>query len=124
VWTAIGCQNFKSYPDLCLTTDTLLSDVFENFRDVSMTNYRLDPAHYLTTPSLTWDACYKYTNVELELITDLEIFLFFESAMRGGISVISNRYARVNNPYLESKDYDGLQPHSYIYYLEANNLYG
>jgi hypothetical protein len=102
----------------------LLADVFENFRDVSMTTYRLDPAHYLTTPSLTWDACLKYTNVELELITDPEIFLFFESAMRGGISVISNRYARANNPYLQRKDYDSSQPHLYIYYLDANNLYG
>jgi hypothetical protein len=125
VWTSMGCQNFKNYHDLYLTTDTLLlADVFENFRDVSMTTYRLDPAHYLTTPSLTWDACLKYTNVELELITDPEIFLFFESAMRGGISAISNRYARANNPYLEPKDYDSSQPHSYIYYLDANNLYG
>jgi hypothetical protein len=62
--------------------------------------------------------------VELKLITDPEIFLFFESAMRGGISVISSRYARANNPYLEPKDYDSSQPHSYIYYLDANNLYG
>jgi hypothetical protein len=113
VWTPIGCQNFKKYHDLYVTTDTLLlSDVFENFRDVSMTNYRLDPAQYLTTPSLTWDALLKYTNVELELITDPEIFLFFESAMRGGISVISNRYSRASNPYLEPKDYDSSQPHS------------
>jgi hypothetical protein len=54
VWTSMGCHNFKNYYDLYLTTDTLLlADVFENFRDVSMTNHRLDPAHYLTTPSLT-----------------------------------------------------------------------
>jgi hypothetical protein len=125
VWISMGCQNFKNYHDLYLTTDTLLlADVFENFGDVSMANYRLDPAHYLTTPSLTWDACLKYTNVELELITDPEIFLFFDSAMRGGLSVVSNRYARANNPYLEPKDYDSSQPHSYIYYLDANNLYG
>jgi hypothetical protein len=125
VWTYMECQTFKNYHDLYLKMDTvLLADVFENFRDVSMVNYRLDSAHYLTTPSLTWDACSKYTNVELELITDPEIFLFFESAMRGGISAISNRYARANNPYLQPEDYDSSQPHSYIYYLDANNLYG
>jgi hypothetical protein len=119
------CQTIKNYHDLYLKMDTvLLADVFENFRDVSMVNYRLDPAHYLTSPSLTWDACLKYTNVELELITDTEIFLSFESAMRGGISAISNRYARANNPYLQPEDYDSSQPHSYIYYLDANNLYG
>ena len=102
----------------------LLADVFENFRDVAMTNYCLDPAHYLTTPSLTWDACLKIPKSNLELITDPEIFLFFESGMRGGISVISNRYARANNPYLKAEDYDSSQPHSYIFYLDANNLYG
>jgi hypothetical protein len=89
-----------------------------------MVNYRLDPAHYLPTPSLTWDACLKYTNIQLELITDPEIFLFFESAMCGGISAISNRYARANNPYLQPEDYDSMQSHSYIYNLDANNLYG
>jgi hypothetical protein len=92
IWTAFDCQTFKDYHDLSLKTDALLlSDVFENFRDVSMANYCLDPAHYLTTPSLTWDACLKFTKVELELITDPEKFLFFESGMRGGISTISNR---------------------------------
>jgi hypothetical protein len=108
-----------------LKTDALLlSDVFENFRDVSMVNYCLDPAHYLTTPSLTWDACLKCTKVELDLITDPEIFLFFEGGMRGGISTISNRYARANNPYLKPEDYDSTRPHSYIFYLDATNLYG
>jgi hypothetical protein len=95
VWSTFGCRTFQQYHDFYLKMDTiLLADVFENFRDVAMKNYCLDPSHYVTTPSLTWDACLKYTGVELELITDPEIFLFFESAMRGGISVISNRYAR------------------------------
>ena len=125
VWTAFNCQTFQDYHDLYLKMDVLLlADVFENFRNVAMNTYGLNPAHYLTTPSLTWDACLKYTNIELELITDPEIFLFFESGMRGGISVISNRYARANNPYLKPEDYDNTQPHSYITYLDANNLYG
>jgi hypothetical protein len=114
VWTAMDCKTFQNYHDLYLKTDVvLLADVFENFRDLSMRTYGLDPAHYLTTPSLTWDACLRHTNVDLELITDPEMFLFFESAMRGGISVISNRYARANNPYLKPEDYVSDQPHSY-----------
>jgi hypothetical protein len=44
--------------------------------------------------------------------------------MRGGISVISNRHARANNPYLKPEDYDRTRPNSYICYLDANNLYG
>ena len=76
VWSTFNCHTFEDYHDFCMQTDVILSaDVFENFRDVVMTNYGLDPAHYLTIPSLTWDACLKFTNVELELITDPEIFI-------------------------------------------------
>ena len=42
--------------------------------------------------------------------------------MRGGMSVISNRYARANNPYLKPEDYTSL-PNVYICYLDVNNLY-
>jgi hypothetical protein len=44
--------------------------------------------------------------------------------MRSGISVISNRFARANNPYLKPEDYDHTKPNSYIIYLDANNLCG
>jgi hypothetical protein len=125
IWTTFNCRTFKDYHDLYLKTDViLLADAFENIRDVSMSTYGLDPAHYLTTPSLTWDACLKFTNIELQLLTDPEMFVFVESGMRGGISVISNRYARANNPYLKPEDYDSPKPHSCIIYLDANNLYG
>jgi hypothetical protein len=124
VWTAMDCKTFQNYHDPYLKTDVILADVFENFRNLSMRTDGLNPAHYLTTPSLTWDACLRHTNVDLKLITDPEMFLFFESGMRGVISVISNCYARANNPYLKPEDYFGDQPHSYIFYLDANNLYG
>ena len=61
-----------------MATDTLLlADVFENFRKVCQEKYGLDPAHYYTTPGLSWDALLKKTGVELELLTDLDIFFFF-----------------------------------------------
>jgi hypothetical protein len=61
IWTTFNCRKFEDYHDLYLKTDViLLGDAFENFRDVSMSTYGLDPAHYLTTPSLTWDACLKF----------------------------------------------------------------
>jgi hypothetical protein len=44
--------------------------------------------------------------------------------MRGGISVISNRFARANKPYLKPEHYAKTKPNSYIWYLDANNLYG
>jgi hypothetical protein len=85
--------------DLYLKTDVIiLADIFENFRDLSLTTYELDPAQYVATPSLKWDVCLKHTKISLDMITDAEMFTFFESGMRGGISVISNRFARANNP--------------------------
>ena len=58
----------------------------------------------------------------LELLTDLDMHLFIERGMRGGISMASKRYAKANNPRVEG--YDPTQPTNYITYLDANNLYG
>ena len=63
----------------------------------------------------------KLSRVELELLTCPDAYLFLESAVRGGISVISNRYARSNNPLIPG--YDVTKPTSYIGYYDANNLY-
>jgi len=111
------------YHDVYLTTDVLLlADVFENFRKVCQGKYDLDPAHYYSAPGLSWDALLKKTGVELELLTDLDMHLFIERGMRGGISMVSKSYAKANNPLVEG--YNPAEPTTYITYLDANNLYG
>ena len=123
VWGVFGCQNMGEYCDLYCRTDVLLlADVFETFRKTCMGRYSLDPAHYYTSPGLSWDALLKKTGVELELLTDYDQHLFIEKGMRGGISMVSKRYARANNPLIEG--YDSSKPNTYILYLDANNLYG
>ena len=123
VWGTFGCRNLGDYHDLYVATDTLLlADMFENFRKVCLEKYGLDPAHYYSAPGLSWDALLKKTGVELELLTDLDMHLFIERGMRGGISMASKRYAKANNPRVEG--YDPTQPTNYITYLDANNLYG
>ena len=42
------------------------------------------------------------TKVELELIPDLDMLIFFEKGMTGEVSYISNRYSKVNNKYSKS----------------------
>ena len=65
VWKVFGMKTLQDYHDLYNVTDVLLlADVFENFRNVCMENYKLDPAHYFTAPGLAWDACLKITDVE------------------------------------------------------------
>ena len=65
----------------------------------------------------------KHTKVRLELLNDIDHLLFLEKGIRGGVSTISNRYAKANNPYLPDS-YEPLRPKTYIVYLDANNLYG
>ena len=123
VWETFECRNLGDYHDLCLRTDVLLlADVFEAFRKTCLRQYGLDHAHYYTSPSLSWDALLKNTGVELELLTDYDQHLFIEKGMRGGISMVSKRYAKANSPRVEG--YDPSNPNSHILYLDANNLYG
>ena len=123
VWETFDCKTLGDYHDLYVKTDVaLLADVFENFRKLCLQQYGLDPAHYFTSPGLSWDALLKKTGVELELFTDLEMHLFVERGIRGGISMVSKRYAKANNPLVSG--YDESKPSSYIMYLDANNLYG
>ena len=123
VWETFECKTLGDYHDLYVKTDVaLLADLFENFRRLCLVQYGLDPAHYYTSPGLSWDALLKKTGVQLELFTDLEMHLFVERGMRGGISMVSKRYAKANNPLVS--DYDPSKPNKYIMYLDANNLYG
>ena len=77
------------YYDLYLKCDVLLvADVFEKFRNNSLKNYGLHPSHYLSTPVLSGDAMLNMT--KLELISDLDMYIFFEKGTRGGVSYVSN----------------------------------
>ena len=101
----------------------ILTDVFENCRDLCINNYKLDPAWYYTSPGLAWDAALKYTDIELELLSDPDMLLMIKRGIRGGISTISKRYAKANNKYM-GEAYDPNQPSKFISYTDANNLYG
>ena len=114
VWKHFKMKTFKEYTDLYLQTDVLLlADVFEDFRDLCTTTYKLDPVHYYTSANLAWDALLKYSGVELELLSDPDMYMFFEAAIRGGVSQVgSTRYA--------SKK----EGENHLMYIDANNLYG
>ena len=67
-------KNVGDYHDLYVQSDTLLlANLFENFRNKCIEIYELDPAHFLSTPGLAWQACLKKTEIELELFTDLDM---------------------------------------------------
>ena len=98
VWNAFDCKNLGEYQDIYLTTDVLLlSDVWETFRKMSMKYYELDPSHYISAPSLSWDAMMKYTGVDIELFTEGEMdkYDFVEKAKRDGITMACQRFFKM-----------------------------
>ena len=98
VWNTFECKSIRDYHNLYLKSDVLLlSDVFENFRKTCLKHYKLDPAHYYTSPGLAWDACLKETGQQLQLLHDYDMLMMFERGIRGGITHISKRYAEANN---------------------------
>ena len=78
----------------------MLVDVFENFRSKCIEIYELDPAHILSAPGFTWQACLKKARVELELIIDIDMLLMIEKGIRGGVCHAIHRYAKANNKYM------------------------
>jgi hypothetical protein len=128
VWETAGCKTFKDYHDLYLMGDVLLlADVFESFRQLAINTYECDPACYISLPSFAFDALLKMNQSNpgmkpLELLKDPDMYAFYERGIRGGVSQISTRYAKANNPYMA--DYDPSKEKSYISYLDACNLYG
>ena len=123
VWTAFECESMVDYHDIYLKCDVLLLiDFFEKFRATCLAHYSLDDVQCYTAPGLAWDAALRMTRVSLELITDIDMYHFIGNSIRGGVSMITTRYARANAPTLPA--YDACRPKVDLIYLDANNLYG
>ena len=119
----LNINTFEEFHDHYLNIDVNgLADVFESFRKTSINTYKLDPCHYVGTPSFGWDAMLLKTKTKLDLLTDSDMYQFFERGIRGGQSVIFKKYCKANNKYLS--DFNPEEPSTYISYLDANNLYG
>ena len=123
VFKEFKLKHLEEHHDLYLQSDTLsLADIFENFRNMCIKVYELDPAHFLTAPGLAWQACFKKTDVKLELLTNFNMLLMVEEGTRGGMCYVIHRYAKANNEYM--KNYDEKKEFSFLDNLDANNLYG
>ena len=103
---------------IIIKSDVLIfADVFENFRKTGKEYYNVDPAHYLSCPVFAWGAMLKMKAINLELITDIDMYQMVKTGLLGGVSNIANRYSKQNNKYL--RDYDKNKNSSYLMYLDT-----
>ncbi|GBB99069.1 hypothetical protein RclHR1_03400021 [Rhizophagus clarus] len=84
VWKTYGCKNLGEYHDLYFKIDVLsLADVWTQFRKTCIKYYELDSSHYVSAPSLSWDAMLKKTGVKIELFTDM-LCMTYRKGQEGG----------------------------------------
>ena len=83
--------------------------------------YELDSVKCISAPVLAWLAALKKTQVELDLITDIDMLLMIGKDIRGAICNATHHYAKANNNYM--RDYDKNKESSYLIYWDVN-LYG
>ena len=116
-------KHLGDYQGLYIQGDTLLlANVFENFRNMSIKAYELNPAYFLSVPGLAWEACLKRTKIKLELLTDVDMSLMIEKGIRGRICHAIYRYVKANNK--PTKNYNKYKEVSFLQYLDVHNLYG
>ena len=149
VWEHYNCKTLLDYHNLYLKSDVLiLADAFEKFRKFFLKHHEIDPCYCYSAPGLTWQCGLKYTGIELELLTDVDMLQMFEKGIRGGFSgVLGPRHVKAFNKYTSNfeTDYRKMDEHekkeclkrlkegknindffesNYLLYLDANNLYG
>ena len=76
--------------------------MFENFRNMCIEIYELDPVYFVSAPGLAWQACLKKTKAILQLLTDYDMLLMVEKGIRGGICPATHRHAKANNKYMKN----------------------
>jgi hypothetical protein len=88
-----------------------------------MSEYKLDPAHFVSAPHLSWDAMLRSTRCKLDLLSDNAMFTMIHQNLRGGVAMTSQRHGDANNKYMK-EHYDPSKPSKYVMYIDANNLCG
>ena len=111
------CQNMLDYTQCyCLLDVFLLAEAFFAFREEIYREIGLDCVMYVSLPQLAYDSMLKKSKIKIQLVTDIDQFLFIENGIRGGLSFISQRYAEKTK---KKSDF-----YNYLAYIDANNLYG
>ena len=121
VWSTFSINDLGEYHYLYLKTDVrLLADVFENFDALRITCRSILVLYF---PWVGMEHCVKNDWAKVRTL-DRPVYAanILKGYIRGGVSMISTRYGKANNPYMTN--YDPNESTQYIQYVDANNLYG
>ena len=90
-----------------------LADWVQSFIDTSTESYGLDPSYYVLAPALSWDAMLRHNGATLTLLTENDMYIFFERAVRGGVGMITTRHAS-RTILIKNDEYNPDEPTVYI----------
>lgn len=122
LWDQFNCKTIKDFMEIYEILDTvLLASVFEKFRNTTYQHFTLDPAQYISSPGLSYDAMLLKTAVKIDTIPSIEMYSFFTSGIRGGICEAPHRYAQANN--VSSDVFDENRDPASILSVDINSLY-
>ena len=83
VFEKFECKNLLDYSILYLKTDLChISDVFQKFSNFAYETYEINPRHLYTLPGFSWQSMLKMTKIELESISDPDMYLFLMDTIR------------------------------------------
>ena len=119
-WQEFDCQTFGDYLMVYLKLDVLLlACVFEKFRSKTLKQDGLDPVHFVSLPGLSFMSAFKMTGESINLLSDLEMYNFFERGIRGGMTFVNKHLVRN-----EAIIHNGIELILHLAYIDENNLYG
>ena len=123
MWQAAQCKNLKDLHDIYLMLDVcLLADIWCWFTNVMVEDFSLNPANFLTGPSMVFKAALKIGKTDIELLDNADFYESFEGMLRGGYVNVNSRKISCNNVDMGS-EYDPTKNDIFFFFIDFNALY-
>lgn len=125
VWEKFNCKTMWDYTKLYQKVDVMiLVACYLKFREEALSTFNLDPSWYISLPQFSYDCAFKYTNAEVELLQDEDMFKFIQASIRGGLSFAGMRHAKAHNKYMYPEgECPEIENEGYLMYFDFNALY-
>lgn len=113
----------QDYYEIYLKVDVLLlTAIMEKNRSIIFESFYIDPIHYVTLPSMSFDIMLRYTKVKLEYIHNADIYSYIRRSIRGGITGVNMREIVPNHDGM-GELWDKSKPLVDLTYFDVNSSY-